>query len=186
MGLKDALKAAHQALLKTWGNSTAGAEQEHDKTTLNQQIFEHNVQKVPNASQVVIVYCACLVLSSSPYISSLPSPPPVYPLPFTLHTHNQWKVSLLSHPIISLALSLLLIFQNRQDARLHQMTREKRVCVYVCACVCVCVPGTIMAHKLVTTAVELCDKYGLPNEVSSIFFFPPPFLCILLSFFGID
>jgi hypothetical protein len=138
MGLKDALKAAHRALLKTWGNSTAGAEQEHDKTTLNQQIFEHNVQKVPNASQVVIVYCACLVLSSSPYISSLPSPPPVYPLPFTLHTHNQWKVSLLSHPIISLALSLLLIFQNRQDARLHQMTREKRVCVYVCVCVCVC------------------------------------------------
>jgi len=55
MGLKDALKAAHQALLKTWGKSTASAEQEHDKTTLNQQIFEHNVQKVPNASQVVIV-----------------------------------------------------------------------------------------------------------------------------------
>jgi len=70
----------------------------------------------------------------------------------------------------SLALSLLLIYQNRQDARLQKMTREKRVCVHVCACVCVCVPGTIMAHKLVTTAAELCDKYGLPNEVSSFLF----------------
>ena len=65
----------------------------------------------------------------------------------------------------SLALSLLLIFHNRQDARMHQMTREKRV--YVCVCVCVCVPGTTMALKLLTTAVEFCDKYGLPNEVSS-------------------
>jgi hypothetical protein len=86
--VKDALKAAHQALLKTWGNSTASAEQEHDKNTLKQR-WENNVQKVPNASQEVIVYCACLL--SSPYISSLPSPPPVYFLPFTLHTRTNGR-----------------------------------------------------------------------------------------------
>ena len=38
MALDDAFKAAHQALLKTWGNSTANEEQEQDKKTLNQQI----------------------------------------------------------------------------------------------------------------------------------------------------
>jgi hypothetical protein len=36
----------------------------------------------------------------------------------------------------SLALSLLLIFQKRQDARLQKMTHEKRVCVCVCMCGC--------------------------------------------------
>ncbi len=97
MAFRDALKAATQALFKKWGNSTASAEQEQDKKTL-QQRWKNLVQKVPNADLAVIVYCA--------YISSLPSPPPVYPLPFTLHTQNQWKVSMLSHPIISLALLL--------------------------------------------------------------------------------
>jgi hypothetical protein len=57
MGLKDALKAAIQALQRKWGNSTAIAEQEQDKNTLKQR-WQNNVQKVPNASQAVIVYCA--------------------------------------------------------------------------------------------------------------------------------
>jgi len=185
MGLKDALKAAIQALWKKWGNSTASAEQEHDKTTLRQRFAEHNVQKTPNASQAVIVYCACLVLSSSPYISSLPSPPPGYPLPFTLHTHNQWKVSLLSHPIISLALSLLLIFQNRQDARLHQMTREKRVCVYVCVCVCVCreqlwLSSSSQLPWSSVTSTGYPTRSPLFDYLFSSFSLHPPF------FFGID
>ena len=51
----------------------------------------------------------------------------------------------------------------------HQMTRQKHVCV--CVCVCMCVLGTIKAHQLITTALEFCDKYGLPDEVSFFFLF---------------
>jgi hypothetical protein len=110
MGLKDALKAAIQALQRKWGNSTAIAGQEQDKSTLMQRWQNNNVQKLPNArvaSQAVIAYCACLL--SSPYISFLPSPPPVCPLSvlFTSRTNGRYQCF---HPSIissrSLALSL--------------------------------------------------------------------------------
>jgi hypothetical protein len=55
--------------------------------------------------------------------------------------------------------------------RQRQMTRQKRVCVCVCVCVC--------ADQLLTTALEFCDKYGLPDEVS----FFPFFSFFLFSFF---
>jgi len=88
MGLKDALKAAIQALQRKWGNSTAIAEQEQDKNTLKQR-WQNNVQKVPNAGGPVIVYCACLL--SSPYISPLLHPFALALLLLTSRTNGRYQ-----------------------------------------------------------------------------------------------
>ena len=128
MGLKDALRAAIHALQRKWGNSTAIAEQEQDKNTLKQR-WQNNVQKVPNASQAVIAYCACLL--SSQYISFLPCPPPVCPLSFTLHIQNQLKVSMLSplYNLISLSRSLSLPLSRSLDSLSHCLARSLSRCL---------------------------------------------------------
>ena len=77
-------------------NCRARARQKYAKAEMAKQCAE-SAQRQPSG------YCILCMSSVLPF---LPSPPPVCPLPSTLHIQNQWKVSMLS-PLYNLSRSLV-------------------------------------------------------------------------------